>query len=234
MGLRDREFARKWKKTKKTTKSTLSPVSSVPLIHTSTLFAMASNNSNPSSEVSIEEIGAEEVEAVHKEEGAQEIVTDDSQPPRQEEDPPTRDSGDNNAAAPVPAAPSTTAVTRRAAAADDVSDDEDDDDFDDETLYERLVGLTEMFPESVRKGACALASGSVSSTKWLYSMSRSAAWVVFSSGAIMFLPVMIETERMGIEEAQKQQQRQILLGPGAAVSGAAAAGQNAPLPPPAM
>ena len=38
---------------------------------------------------------------------------------------------------------------------------------------------------------------------------------------------MIETERMGIEEAQKQQQRQILLGPGAAVS----AGANAPLPP---
>jgi len=45
----------------------------------------------------------------------------------------------------------------------------------------------------------------------------------------MFLPIMIETERMGIEEAQKQQQRQILLGPGAAMSGGNAQ-VNAPLP----
>ena len=51
--------------------------------------------------------------------------------------------------------------------------------------------------------------------------------IVFSSSVTLFLPIMIETERMGIEEAQKQQQRQILLGPGAAVS----AGANAPLPP---
>ena len=42
---------------------------------------------------------------------------------------------------------------------------------------------------------------------------------------------MIESERMGIEEAQKQQQRQILLGPGAAASQATA---NAPLPPAGM
>jgi len=51
--------------------------------------------------------------------------------------------------------------------------------------------------------------------------------VMFSSSVVLFLPIMIETERMGIEEAQKQQQRQILLGPGAAMS----AGANAPLPP---
>lgn len=50
--------------------------------------------------------------------------------------------------------------------------------------------------------------------------------IAFSSSVVLFLPIMIETERMGIEEAQKQQQRQILLGPGAAMS----AGANAPLP----
>jgi anthranilate/para-aminobenzoate synthase component II len=50
--------------------------------------------------------------------------------------------------------------------------------------------------------------------------------IVFSSSVTLFLPIMIETERMGIEEAQKQQQRQILLGPGSAMS----AGANAPLP----
>lgn len=45
----------------------------------------------------------------------------------------------------------------------------------------------------------------------------------------MFLPIMIETERSGLEEVQKQQQRQILLGPGSAMSGGNAQ-TNAPLP----
>ena len=40
---------------------------------------------------------------------------------------------------------------------------------------------------------------------------------------------MIESERLGLEEAQKNQQRQMLLGPGAAMSGGNAQ-TNAPLP----
>lgn len=107
------------------------------------------------------------------------------------------------------------------------SEEEEDEDDIDETLGERLVGLAEMFPESLRRGTCSLLSNSVSLAKWSYSMSRTISWIVFSSSVTLFLPIMIETERMGIEEAQKQQQRQILLGPGAAVS----AGANAPLPP---
>ena len=98
-------------------------------------------------------------------------------------------------------------------------EEDSDEDYDDETIIERILGLTEMFPESVRLGANALASGSVGGVKWLYSMSRSVSWIIFSSSAILFMPIMIETERMGMEEMQKQQQRQILLGPGAAVSG---------------
>jgi len=108
-------------------------------------------------------------------------------------------------------------------------DDEDDDDFDDETILERLVGLTEMFPEGLTHVADASASGLVSSLKWAYHASRTVTWIVCTSASIMFLPIMIETERMGIEEAQKQQQRQILLGPGAAMSGGNAQ-VNAPLP----
>ena len=43
--------------------------------------------------------------------------------------------------------------------------------------------------------------------------------------------ILLYIYRLGIEEAQKQQQRQILLGPGAAMSGGAGkAQQNAPLP----
>ena len=105
-------------------------------------------------------------------------------------------------------------------------DDEDDDDFEDETLVERLVALTEMFPEGMTSGAVGLAKGSVSGAKWLYGVSRNLTWVVFSTASILFLPVMIETQLLEIEEAQKAQQRQILLGPGSAMS----AGQNAPLP----
>ena len=126
------------------------------------------------------------------------------------------------------------------------------EDFEDETIMERILGLTEMFPESVQARASALVSGSVSGVRyvyriwissrvlynhwysckelltkmasnsnhrWLYSMSRSASWIIFSSSAILFMPAMIQTERMGLEEMQKRQQRQVLLGPGAAVSG---------------
>jgi len=107
------------------------------------------------------------------------------------------------------------------------SEDEEDDDDIDETLVERLIGLSEMFPDSLRRGTRSMLGNSVSLAKWSYSNARTISWIVFSSSVTLFLPIMIETERMGIEEAQKQQQRQILLGPGAAVS----AGANAPLPP---
>ena len=95
---------------------------------------------------------------------------------------------------------------------DEEDEDDDDDDFDDETILERLMALTEMFPESLTKAAGVSASGVVSGLKWAYSASKVVTWVVCTSASIMFLPIMIETERLGIEEAQKQQQRQILLG----------------------
>ena len=93
-------------------------------------------------------------------------------------------------------------------------DDEEDDDDIDETLVERLVGLTEMFPDFVRSGTVGLVNGSVSLSKWSYSMSRTVSWIVFSSAALLFMPVMIETERLQIQDQQKAQKSQILLGPG--------------------
>eukprot|EP00095_Tigriopus_kingsejongensis_P001354 snap_masked-scaffold1322_size48131-processed-gene-0.1 protein:Tk01354 transcript:snap_masked-scaffold1322_size48131-processed-gene-0.1-mRNA-1 annotation:"mitochondrial import receptor subunit tom22 homolog" len=180
--------------------------------------------SNPSSEVSIEELGPEDdVSEVEKEPNAQEIVTSDelpAPPPAAEPEEPMQEIV-------------TPAVQQSILRGDDFFDDDeeeddDDEDIEDETLLERLMGLTEMFPESLRHGTLLAAGGSVSSVKWLYSSSRSLSWIVFSSAAILFMPIMIETERMGIEEAQKQQQRQILLGPGAAVSG----GGPPAIPPP--
>merc|ERR1719410_2096709 len=107
-------------------------------------------------------------------------------------------------------------VERPAATLEEVDDDEEDDDDIDETLVERLVGLTEMFPDFVRSGTVSLVTGSVSLSKWSYSMSRTISWIVFSSAVLLFMPVMIETERLQIQDQQKAQKSQILLGPGAA------------------
>ncbi|KAL1490757.1 hypothetical protein ABEB36_013402 [Hypothenemus hampei] len=104
----------------------------------------------------------------------------------------------------------------------------DDDDEPDETLGERLWGLTEMFPEAVRN----LTYSTVVNTKLgfckAYSLSRSAAWIVFSTSIILFAPVIFEVERANMEEMQRTQQKQMLLGPNSAISG----GVPPPLLPP--
>jgi len=118
---------------------------------------------------------------------------------------------------PVSVRPAVTAE-RPAATLEEVDDEEDDDDID-ETLTERLIGLTEMFPDFVRNGSVSLVKGSWSLAQSCYSLTRAASWVVFSSATILFMPVMIESERLQLQDQQKAQKNQILLGPGAAVSG---------------
>jgi import receptor subunit TOM22 len=108
------------------------------------------------------------------------------------------------------------------------SDDEDDDnadydDDDDETLAERLIGLTEMLPESMRKVSSKVLSFTWSSGKWLFHIGRVGMWVVASSATILALPVMFESERTQIEEQQLNQQRQLMLGPSAAAMGSSGA-----------
>ncbi|XP_073246785.1 mitochondrial import receptor subunit TOM22 homolog [Porites lutea] len=97
-------------------------------------------------------------------------------------------------------------------------DDENLDDID-ETLTERLLGLTEMFPESVRNGTSTAAKGIFSSAKWLYKFTGKTCWILSTSFVILALPVIFEVERVQTEEAQLQQQRQILLGPGSTAGG---------------
>ncbi|KAL7857218.1 hypothetical protein SRHO_G00161170 [Serrasalmus rhombeus] len=100
---------------------------------------------------------------------------------------------------------------------DDIEGDEDED--LDETLLERLWGLTEMFPDTLRSAAEVSAQHSLSIAKKLYSFSRTALWVGSTSFMILVLPVVFETERLQLEQQQLQQQRQILLGPNAGMSG---------------
>jgi len=112
----------------------------------------------------------------------------------------------------------------------DVNDDEDEDLDEelDETFVERLVGLTEMFPQPVRSCAVLVAKGSVTGAKQLYGFSRSALWVLFTSSVVLLAPLALEMERSQLDEMSKQQQRQILLGPSAAISGG---GHGMPMPP---
>lgn len=79
----------------------------------------------------------------------------------------------------------------------------------DETLTERLIGLTEMFPESVRKGSSTAVKGVVGGAKWLYNFTGKTVWIVSTSFVILALPVIFEVERVQTEEAQLQQQRQV-------------------------
>ncbi|XP_026861780.1 mitochondrial import receptor subunit TOM22 homolog [Electrophorus electricus] len=101
---------------------------------------------------------------------------------------------------------------------DEIEGDDEDEDLD-ETFLERLWGLTEMFPDTLRSAAEVSANCSLSVGKRLYSFSRAALWVGTTSFMILVLPVVFETERLQLEQQQLQQQRQILLGPNAGMSG---------------
>ncbi|XP_073985505.1 translocase of outer mitochondrial membrane 22 homolog mge isoform X1 [Rhodnius prolixus] len=94
-----------------------------------------------------------------------------------------------------------------------------EDDVEDETLAERLWGLTEMFPEKVRDATFTVYCGTKTGLKCLYSFTRTSLWIFFSSSAILLAPVMFEIERAQVEEAQKSQQKQVLLGPNTAMAG---------------
>lgn len=102
--------------------------------------------------------------------------------------------------------------------------------FEDETLAERLWGLTEMFPEPVRNVTGYLFETTTSATKTVLSWSKSGLWVVASSFTILILPIVIEQERSGMEEAHAMQSRELLLGPSAASSGSSASGLPGSIP----
>ncbi|KAJ1530861.1 hypothetical protein ONE63_005704 [Megalurothrips usitatus] len=96
---------------------------------------------------------------------------------------------------------------------------EDDDEEDlDETLAERLWGLTEMFPDSLRNATYSATTGVQSGVKGFYSFSCSAFWVIFSSSLVLFAPVLLEVERAQMEEQQRNQTKQVLLGPNSAMA----------------
>ncbi|CRL04442.1 CLUMA_CG017527, isoform A [Clunio marinus] len=88
------------------------------------------------------------------------------------------------------------------------------EDEPDETLGERLWGLTEMFPDPVRNVTESAVDLSVRTVVSLYKFACASSWIFFTSSMILFAPVLFETERAQMEEMQKSQQKQVLLGTG--------------------
>lgn len=85
--------------------------------------------------------------------------------------------------------------------------------FEDETLLERIIGLNEMFPETLRHTVSSTVSRSLSCIKWMFSTGRTVSWFVCSTAAILVLPISLETERQQYKEEMKRQERNIILGP---------------------
>lgn len=79
----------------------------------------------------------------------------------------------------------------------------------DETLTERLWGLTEMFPECIRTGCEVVTDLSINSTKFLYKFSCNASWIFFTSSMILFAPVLFETERAQMAELENSQKQRV-------------------------
>uniref|UniRef100_A0A914WQB6 Mitochondrial import receptor subunit TOM22 homolog n=1 Tax=Plectus sambesii TaxID=2011161 RepID=A0A914WQB6_9BILA len=102
-----------------------------------------------------------------------------------------------------------------------VEEELDDEDVE-ETLGERFVGLGEMFPDWLRRGIVTSANLTWSLATNVGSFAKSTLWIVSTSAMIMVVPYAIEKERSDMEKSQMAQQRQLLLGPSAAVSAAKA------------
>ena len=70
---------------------------------------------------------------------------------------------------------------------------------DKETLEERLLGLFEMFPQSVRNNVLHLSKVGVIGITKLYGFMRTAVWVTVTTTVILLTPLSIEMDRIADE-----------------------------------
>ncbi|XP_069180973.1 mitochondrial import receptor subunit TOM22 homolog [Procambarus clarkii] len=122
-------------------------------------------------------------------------------------------------------------VIARVLRGDGDADDVDDDEDVDESLGERIWGLTEMFPERLRTTSVNAVSTSLNVVKSAYDLTRQVVWIAVSTSVILFAPVMFELERLNVEEMMKQDRNRLVLGPGSAMSGPPIAPGLMPPPP---
>lgn len=75
-----------------------------------------------------------------------------------------------------------------------------------ETVLERLIGLTEMFPDRVRNVGYSILTGTFPLIKRTYAQTRTYGWIFFSTFALLVVPVSLEKERC---QAQRDLSRQV-------------------------
>ncbi|KAF8564314.1 hypothetical protein P879_08501 [Paragonimus westermani] len=112
----------------------------------------------------------------------------------------------------------------------DAASDLTDEDFEDETVVERLIGLTEMFPESFRNGCSSALKIALSGISTTFDLSKNVSWFLASTATICFLPLFLELERAQTEEQEAVHQRTMMLGPRAASGGSTLAGFSSNVP----
>jgi len=93
------------------------------------------------------------------------------------------------------------------------------EEFEDETLCERLWGLTEMFPSPVRAATSGVVALTTTASWKAYKLTRATLWAGLTGFLILCLPVVFEQERFNLQQQQQQHQRRMLLGPNAAMTG---------------
>lgn len=82
------------------------------------------------------------------------------------------------------------------------------DTFEEETVWERIEALDEMFPERVKNGVTGIYSG----IRSMFRFTKAATWFVSSTAAILVLPLSVELERQEYLEQMKRQEKDILFG----------------------
>uniref|UniRef100_A0ABM0MCC0 Mitochondrial import receptor subunit TOM22 homolog n=1 Tax=Saccoglossus kowalevskii TaxID=10224 RepID=A0ABM0MCC0_SACKO len=81
-------------------------------------------------------------------------------------------------------------------------------DYEDETISERIMALSEIFPERLRNVVSKVGSITKTGTIATYRFSRSAMWIFTTSFLVLVLPVVFEVEMTQMEQAQIQKERQ--------------------------
>jgi len=82
-----------------------------------------------------------------------------------------------------------------------------------ETCWERVEALKEIFPAGIRHGVYGTLDWSWWFSKKMFYFTKSALWIGSTSAMLMVFPVIVEKELAEMAKAQLMQQQQMLLGP---------------------
>merc|ERR1711881_17382 len=97
-----------------------------------------------------------------------------------------------------------------------------------ETFSERVVGLSEVVPESVRKYTGIAASASITAINWSTSTAKKLAWYGVCAFCFGFVPTIVMSERAVMINEEEMRKRNLISGMGGAMGGPGLGAQFAP------